>query len=154
MAHFYHDGNHMSALWYMSHIFKLVRAKSDFLKITANFYEFFGRDSKYLSIPNLLVEVSDFAVFFLGCYLDPDSVPHHSSDVFFHGELISDQFTGVQALCAPIPGTSETRNCLESSKKYHLPLVPEPEICHSPRLGRAPSIGGPDVILGIILSLR
>ena len=69
---------------------------------------------------------------YLDDYFELKRLPHHSSDVFFHGELISDQFTGVQALCAPILGTSETRNCLESSEKYDLP---ELEICHPPRLG-------------------
>ena len=65
---------------------------------------FLVRDSKYLLIPNLLAEVSDFEVFFLGGYLDPDGVPHHSSDVVFLGESISDRFTGVRALYLLISG--------------------------------------------------
>ena len=65
---------------------------------------FLVRDSKYLSRSNLLVEVSDFEVFFLGGYLDPDGVPHHSFDVVFLGESISDRFTGVRALYLLISG--------------------------------------------------
>ena len=88
----------------MSYIFKLVRAYRHFLKITGNFMSFLVRDSKYLSRSNFLVEVSDFEVFFLGGYLDPDGVPHHSSDAVFLGESISDRFTGVRALYHPTSG--------------------------------------------------
>ena len=65
---------------------------------------FLVRDYKYLSRSNFLVEVSDFELFFLGGYLDPDGVPHHSSDVFFLGESISDRSTGVRALYLLISG--------------------------------------------------
>ena len=39
-----------------------------------------------------------FKPFVFEGYLDSDGVPHHSFDVFFHGESIPDRFTVVRAL--------------------------------------------------------
>ena len=47
---------------------------------------------------------------YLGDYFELGRLPQHSSDVFFHGELISDGFRGVRTLYASIAmGQSQSR---------------------------------------------
>ena len=89
---------------HVSYIFKLARANGHFVK-----------KIRSRTGSNLLVEhhfahrgpppehVVNFKPFSLGGYLDSDGIPHHSSDVFRHGESISDRITDVRAL---YPSTS------------------------------------------------
>ena len=47
---------------------------------------------------------------YLGGYFELGRLPHHSSDVFFRGESISDRFSSVWALCLSISrGQSQRR---------------------------------------------
>ena len=86
----------------MSHIFKLVSATGDRVRISWIFSSYdvkeilciscFGTDLKSAA------ETPVIKRFVLEGYCDSDGLPHHSSDVFLHGESIPDRITSDRGL--------------------------------------------------------
>ena len=124
---------------YLSYFFKLVRVFGHFLK-------------KNRSRPgsNLLVEhhfahrdsppehVVNFKPFSLGGYLDSDGIPHHSSDVFRHGESISDGITDVRALYPSTSGRFSQTSGFFTFCPQELEIAGELEnVAHLPSSGRS-----------------
>ena len=57
-----------------------------------------------------------FKMFYLCGYYELEGLPHHSSDVFFHGESISDRFTCVWTLYRSITWPLLTLCCVVQPK--------------------------------------
>ena len=63
-----------------------------------------------------------FKCIYLGDYFELEGLPHHSSEVFFHGESISDRFSSVLALYVSISRVEVSENSKGSPEEEQVAL--------------------------------